>query len=109
MADARHTQDVPPDFTTVGFDTVGYCLESWLGSRGQGLTRPVAPDVREAIAEEAARRVTEKLAGLGQDDRLAAACEVIEGMLYMFMDLFETWRTPDCDDSFSYLPWERLN
>src|SRR5712692_708898 len=52
MAHARQ-EDVPADFITVGFDAVGYCLEAWLGPRGQGLTRPVSPEVRQAIAEEA--------------------------------------------------------
>ena len=108
MAHARQ-EDVPADFITVGFDAVGYCLEAWLGPRGQGLTRPVSPEVRQAIAEEAARSVKQALGGLGHEERLAAAGAVIEGALYMVMALFEEMRTDYGDASLRFLRGKLLN
>lgn len=109
MATSRETEGVPPDLVTVGFDAVGHCLESWLRPRQQDLTRPLPPDVRQAIAEETAASVKERLASLAQADHLAAAGTAIEGMLYMFMDLFETWRTVEGSASSGIFPGESLN
>jgi hypothetical protein len=107
MANWIDTEGDSRDFHTVGFDAVGYCLESWLRPREQDPMRPVPPDVRQAIAKDAARRVKDTLASLDQADHLSAGCTVVEGMLYMFMDLFEGFHDPSRDARASVFPTYR--
>jgi hypothetical protein len=76
------------DALCLGFETFGKCIQAW--SEHCQAKAGVAPsaDVRSAVVSRLAGQIRERLSLLPEPRHLPAATQVIEGILYALMDLF---------------------